>query len=89
MSQRPHYAAQEFAGVQGRDNRKKLDRRYSRIADNYRSLEEVRGMSAFSISDIVYWQGPSSCYQNWMGAWEELIILPPDYNFMFAFNSAV
>ncbi|XP_031383392.1 E3 ubiquitin-protein ligase RGLG2-like [Punica granatum] len=32
---------QEFGGVRGRDNKKKLDRRYSRIADNYNSLEEV------------------------------------------------
>ncbi|KAK4746690.1 hypothetical protein SAY87_025727 [Trapa incisa] len=32
---------QEFGGVRGRDNRKKLDRRYSRIADNYNSLEQV------------------------------------------------
>lgn len=47
VSQQPYYAPQEFAGVQGRDNRKKFDRRYSRIADNYNSLEEVRRMSAF------------------------------------------
>ncbi|KAK4798213.1 hypothetical protein SAY86_030539 [Trapa natans] len=45
----PDYAAQQFAGVQSRDNKKKLlDRRYSRIADNYQSLEEVTAALARS-----------------------------------------
>lgn len=36
----PAYA-QEYAGGTSGDNRRRLDRRYSRIADNYNSLEEV------------------------------------------------
>lgn len=40
----PYYypTLQEFGRVQGRDNQQKFNRRYSRIADNYNSLGEVR-----------------------------------------------
>lgn len=39
--QQPPYV-QEYASGPTGDNRRRLDRRYSRIADNYHSLDEVR-----------------------------------------------
>ncbi|KAF8028954.1 hypothetical protein BT93_E1583 [Corymbia citriodora subsp. variegata] len=41
----PAYA-QQYAGAPAGDNRRRLDRRYSRIADNYNSLDEVTGALA-------------------------------------------
>lgn len=50
--QQQYYAtSQEFGG---RDNRKKLDRRYSRIADNYNSLGEVRKTRIFHSMSHIY-----------------------------------
>ncbi|KAK4757091.1 hypothetical protein SAY87_007218 [Trapa incisa] len=37
----PYPPPQEFSGGRARDSKKKLDRRYSRIADNYNTLEQV------------------------------------------------
>jgi E3 ubiquitin-protein ligase RGLG len=36
------YVSQDYGGGQAPDNRAKLERRYSRIADNYNSLEQVQ-----------------------------------------------
>lgn len=39
------YGTQDYGGGQAPDNGKKLDRRYSRIADDYISLEQVSSLS--------------------------------------------